>query len=67
MNNKGWKIHRKSSAHFIWILWNIETTQREPDDKPANKWEFTGGKIEHGETQRNIKSELKVNLSRANT
>ena len=41
--------------------------QRAPEDKLANKWEFPGGKIEHGETpqeclKREICEELDVDV-----
>lgn len=45
----------------------ILIAQRAPDDNLAGKWEFPGGKIEHGETlqeclKREIREELEVEI-----
>ena len=58
---------KQVTAAIIIKDYKILIAQRAPNDKLANKWEFPGGKIEHGESpqeclKREIREELDVEI-----
>ena len=58
---------KEVTAAIILIDNKVLIAQRAPDENLAGKWEFPGGKIEHGETsqeclKREIREELNVDI-----